>query len=132
MPSSDLNNLNINIYSKHSALWESNIAFSSSTYSTGIATELHPDYFQKQDISRWSFKIIRNNGFLYRKLNFNFIYSNGYGTVNFTELGYSLSGIHELFQTFQLTWRYGFTRKVLNDTDINLNTSFRAKLLYSI
>lgn len=131
-PQMNSSNLNINIYSKHSDLWESNVTYSSSTYNTGLGTELHPDYFQKQDIERWSFKIIRNDGYLSRNLNFNFIYSNGSGTINFTEHAFSFSGIHELFQIFQLTWRYGLTRKSINSTDTNLNTSFRAKLLYSI
>ncbi|MBC8311067.1 MAG: hypothetical protein H8E72_02070 [Candidatus Marinimicrobia bacterium] len=131
-PQTSSMNTNMNIYSKHSDLWESNITFSVSAYETGIETESHPEYFQEQNIKRWSFKIIRNNWSFSRKLSINFVYTNGNGSVDFKEFGYSISGIHKLYNLFHLNWHYGFNRKAITDSDTNLNNSFRAKLSYTI
>jgi hypothetical protein len=125
-------NTNVNIYSKHSDLWESNVTFSLSTYETGIATELHPEYFQEQNVKRWSTKIIRNKWPYSRNLSINLSYTKGDGAINFKELGYSVSGVHKLYNVINLNWNYGFNRKTIADSDTNLNTSFRAKLLYTI
>jgi len=125
-------NTNVNIYSKHSDLWESNITFSLSTYETGIATELHPEYFQEQNVKRWSTKIIRNQWSYSRNLSINLSYTKGDGAIDFKELGYSISGVHKFHNVIHLNWNYGFNHKTIADSDTNLNTSFRAKLLYTI
>ena len=125
-------NTNMNIYSKHSDLWESNITFSLSTYETGISTETHPEYFQEQKVKRWTTKIIRNKGSYYQNLSFNFSYTKGDGTIDFKELGYSISGLHKLYNVINLNWNYGFNRKMITDSDTNSNTYFRAKILYII
>ena len=52
--------------------------------------------------------------------------------INFKELGCSVSGVHKLYNVINLNWNYGFNRKTIADSDTNLNTSFRAKLLYTI
>jgi hypothetical protein len=125
-------NTNFNIYSKHSDLWESNISFSSSEYETGIATESHPEYFQEQSVTRWSVKLIRNKWSFSDKLSVNLTFTKGNGTVDFKEFGYSISGIHNLYDVINFNWNYGFNRKKIEDSNTNLNTSFRAKLLYTI
>jgi hypothetical protein len=125
-------NTNMNIYSKHSDSWESNINFSMSTYETGIATELHPEFFQEQNMKRWSSKIIRNKWLYSRNVSINFSYTIGDGAVDFQEWGYSISGVHQFYNVIHLNWDYGFNRKTISDLDINLNTSFRARLLYTI
>ena len=125
-------NTNMNIYSKHSDLWESNIIFSLSTYKTGIATEIHPEYFQEQKVKRWSTKIMRNKLSYSRNLSVNFSYTKGDGAIDFKELGYSISGVHKLYNMIILNWNYGFNRKMITNSDTNLNTYFRAKILYII
>ena len=125
-------NTNFNIYSKHSDLWDSNITFSLSTYETGIATELHPEYLQEQNVKRWSTKIIRNNWPYSRNLSINFSYTKGDGAIDFKEMGYSISGVYKLYDVIHFNWNYGFNRKTIIDSGTNLNTSFRVKLLYTI
>ncbi|MBT5077994.1 MAG: hypothetical protein HOM61_03705 [Candidatus Marinimicrobia bacterium] len=131
-PQTNSTNTNFNIYSKHSDLWESNISFSASEYETSIATELHPDYFQEQNVKRWSIKLIRNKWTYSDKFSVNLTFTKGNGTVDFKELGYSISGIHKLYNIIHFNWNYGFNRKTITDSDTNLNTTFRAKLLYTI
>jgi len=125
-------NTHLNIYSKQSDLWESNISFSLSAYETGVKTELHPAYLQVQNIKRWSTKILRNNWLNSSSLSINFSYTKGDGAIDFKESGYSISGIHKLYDVIHFNWNYGFNRKTITNSDTNLNTSFRAKLLYTI
>jgi hypothetical protein len=103
-----------------------------STYETGIATELHPEYLQAQNVKRWSTKIIRNNWSYSRNLSINFSYTKADGAIHFKEMGCSISGVHKLYDVIYFNWNYSFNRKTITDLDTNLNTSFKAKLLYTI
>ena len=125
-------NTNVNVYSKHSDLWESSISFSLSNYETGIATDLHPEYFQTQNMKRWSAKIIRNEWSYFRNISINVSHTKGDGIIDFKEVGYGISGFHKLYNVIYVNWDYSFNRKKIIDSDISLNTSFRAKLLYRI
>ena len=103
-----------------------------STYETRIAKELHPKYFQQQNMKRWSTKIIRNKLAYSSNVSINFSYTIGDGAVDFQELGYSISGAHQFYNLIHLNWDYAFNRKTISNLDINLNTSFRVRLLYTI
>jgi len=131
-PQTHSTNININVYSKHSDKWESNLSLSSSSYSTGFSTDNHPEYFQKQNVMRLGAKLIAKNKLFSRKLSFSLNYINGIGTASFEEYNCSITGAHEIFNSLDLSWNYGLNMKKIDVDNKQINTSFRAKLLYKI
>ena len=131
-PQSQLENMSLSMFSRHSAIWDSNVSYSKSSFSSGIATDVHPEYLHEQEITRWSIKFIRKNHQLAKNLSLALNIARGDGNTKFSDNGLILSGIHSLFNVFQLNWYYGINRKTISESNTNLNTSFRAKLLYTL
>ncbi len=131
-PQSQSENMSLSMFSRHSTNWDSNISYSKSSFSSGVATDAHPEYLHEQDISRLSFKLIRKKYQFAKNMSATLNFAWGEGNTGFSDNGLTLSGVHSIFKVFQLNWYYGINRKTINESNTNLNTSFRAKLLYTL